>query len=199
MVAVTPANGVWFGFRTTTGQASDSVKVEAVTAPQWVKLERSVGGLVKAYYSADGSTWTAIGTPQAVPMSGSIYLGLALSSHNPDETCEAKFSDVSFPDTNVDPEWNDQDVGISANSPQPMYVAVSDGAGASALVYHDDPDVAVIDTWTEWVIPLATLTDLGVDLTDIDRIAIGLGSKDNPATSGGAGTMYFDDIRLYRP
>jgi len=199
MVAVTPANGVWFGYRTTAGQASNSIKAEAITAPQWVKLERSSGGLVRAYYSADGNTWTALGTPQAVPMSGSIYIGLALTSHNPDATCEAKFSDVTFPDTNVDPEWNDQDVGMSANAPQPMYIAVSDGAGASALVYHDDPDVAVIDTWTEWVIPLETLNNLGVDLTDIDRIAIGLGNKENATTSGGAGTMYFDDIRLYQP
>jgi len=199
MVAVTPANGVWLGYRTTAGQASNSDKVEAITAPQWVKLERSSGGLVRAYYSADGNTWTALGTPQAVPMTAPIYVGLALTSHNPDETCEAKFSDVSFPDTNVDPEWNDQDVGMSANAPQPMYVAVSDGAGASALVYHSDPDVAVIDTWTEWVIPLENLTGMGVDLTDIDRIAIGLGSKENPTTSGGAGTMYVDDIRLYRP
>lgn len=199
MVAVTPANGVWFGFRTTAGQASNSIKAENITAPQWVKVERSIGGLVRAYYSADGNTWTAMGSPQAVPMTFPIYIGLALTSHNPDVTGEAKFSNVSFPDTNVDPEWNDQDVGISANAPQPMYITVSDGAGASGLVYHDDPDVAVIATWTEWVIPLETFTDQGVDLTDIDRIAIGLGSKENPTTSGGSGTMYFDDIRLYRP
>ena len=199
MVAVTPANGVWFGFRTAAGQMSNSVKAPDITAPQWVKLERSVGGLVRAYYSADGSTWTALGSPEAVVMSAPIYLGLALTSHNPDATCEARFSNVSFPDTDADPAWTDQDVGMSANIPEPMYVAVVDASGQSGVVYHDDPNAAVIDTWTEWVIPLQTFTDLGVDLSDIDRVAIGLGSKGDMTTLGGSGEMYFDDIRLYRP
>ena len=199
MVAVTPANGVWFGFRPMAGQSSFSVKAENITAPQWVKLERTVGGLVRASYSADGNTWTALGTPTPVVMYESIYIGLALTSHNPDTAAEAVFSDVSFPDTTVDPEWSDLDVGLSANAPEPMYLAVADGAAASAVVYHDDPDAAVIDTWTEWVIPLQVFADQGVDLTDIDRIAIGLGGKGDVITSGGSGKMYFDDIRLYRP
>jgi hypothetical protein len=199
MVAVTPANGVWFGYRTMTGQTSNSVKVENLTAPQWVKLECSAGGLVRAYYSADGNTWNALGTPLAVMLNDPVYIGMALTSHNPDAVAEATFSDVSFPNTDVDPEWTDQDVGISANAPQPMYVAVADGAGASAVVYHDDPNAAVIDTWTEWVIPLQTLADQGVDLTDIDRIAIGLGDKGDMTSSGGSGKMYFDDIHIYRP
>jgi len=199
MVAVTPSNGAWFGFRASAGQSSTSVKAENITAPQWVKLERSVGGLVRAYYSADGSTWTALGSPEAISMNAPIYIGLALTSHNPEATGEAKFSNISFPDTTVEPQWNDQDVGISANAPEPMYVTITDSAGASAVVYHDDPDAAVIDTWTEWVILLQTFTDLGIDLTDIDRIAIGLGGKADMTTNGGSGKMYFDSIRLYRP
>lgn len=198
MVAVTPANGVWFGYRVMTGQSSTSVKVADITAPQWVKLEQSVGGLVKAYYSADGNTWTALGSPTAVIMNTPLYIGLALTSHNPDASAEAVFSNVSFPDTSVSPEWNDQDIGILANVPEPMYVAVTDNTGTSTAVYHDDPNAAVIDTWTEWVISLQTLTDQGVALTDIDQIAIGLGGKEDMTTNGGSGKMYFDDIRLYR-
>jgi hypothetical protein len=199
MVAVTPANGVWFGYRMMTGQTSESVKVENITAPQWVKLERSAGGLVKAYYSADGNTWNMLGTPTAAVMNAPVYIGLALTSHNPDAVAEARFSNVSFPDTNVDPEWTDQDVGMQANVPEPMYVAVTDTTGAPAVVYHEDPNASVIDTWTEWTIPLQTFADQGVDLTDIDQIAIGLGDKENMTTNGGSGKMYFDDIRLYRP
>ena len=33
----------------------------------------------------------------------------------------------------------------------------------------------------------------------VDKIAIGFGDKDNPQQNSGDGTMYFDDIRLYRP
>jgi hypothetical protein len=33
----------------------------------------------------------------------------------------------------------------------------------------------------------------------VDRIAIGIGTKDNMTIPGGSGKMFFDDIRLYRP
>jgi hypothetical protein len=198
MVAITPANGIWYGSRMMAGESSTSIKDPNVAAPQWVKLERSSGGLVRAYYSADGSTWTQLGL-DAVIMKMPIYVGLALTSHNPDATCEASFANVSFPDTNVDPQWIDQDVGISANVPEPMYVAVANSTGTPAVVYHDDPNATVIDTWTEWTIPLQSFADQGIDLTDVDRIAIGIGTKDNMTIPGGSGKMFFDDIRLYRP
>jgi hypothetical protein len=198
MVAITPANGVWYGSRMMAGESSTSIKDPNVTAPQWVKLERSSGGLVRAYYSADGSTWTQLGL-DAVIMKMPIYVGLALTSHNPDATCEAKFSNVSFPDTAVDPQWIDQDVGMLSNIPEPMYVSVANSTGTSAVIYHDDPNATVIDTWTEWIIPLQTFADQGIDLTEVDRIAIGIGTKDNATIPGGSGKMLFDDIRLYRP
>jgi hypothetical protein len=199
MVAITPANGVWFGRRVAAGESSTSTKDPNVAAPQWVKLERSLGGLVRAYYSADGSTWTSFGSPEPITMKMPVYIGLALTSHNPDATCEASFTNVSFPDTNIDPQWIDQDVGIFANVPEPMYVAVADSTGTPAVVYYDDPNATVIDTWTEWIIPLQTFADQGIDLTDVDRIAIGLGTKGNITTPGGSGKMFVDDIRLYRP
>jgi hypothetical protein len=206
MVAITPVNGVWFGRRAAAGESSTSIKELNVAAPQWVKLERSSGGLVRAYYSADGNTWTQLGL-DAVIMKMPIYVGLALTSHNPDVTCEASFDNVSFPDTDVDPQWTDQDVGMLSNIPEPMYVSVANNTGTPAVVYHDDPNATVIDTWTEWTIPLQTFADLGIDLTDVDRIAIGIGTKGNITTPSGSpsgdalrrGKMFFDDVRLYRP
>jgi len=35
-------------------------------------------------------------------------------------------------------------------------------------------------------------------LTNVDRIAIGFGNRNNPQL-GGSGLMFIDDIRLYRP
>jgi hypothetical protein len=84
------------------------------------------------------------------------------------------------------------------NTADPLYVAVSNAAGAPAVVAHDDPAAATINIWTEWVIPLQAFADQGINLTDVDKIAIGLGSKGGAAV-GGSGTMYIDDIRLYRP
>jgi hypothetical protein len=198
MMAITPANGLWFGRRPTTGNNSISVKNADAAAPYWVKLERSTGGLVRAYYSADGASWTQLGLA-VVTMKTPVYIGLALTSHNPDVTCEASFANVSFPDTSVGAEWIDQDIGILANVAEPMYVAVADSNGTSAVVVHEDPNAAVTDIWTQWTIPLQDFADQGIDLTDVDRIAIGLGARGNVTIPGGSGRMFFEDIRLYRP
>jgi len=197
-VFITPENGVRFQFRNTADGSTDRQFVEGITAPQWVKLERTSGGLVRAYYSADGNTWERFDLIQ-IAMSSPLYIGLAVTSHDAELTCKAVFSNVSFPNTNVDMQWTDQDIGMLSNDAAPMYVALSNSTGEPAVVYHDDPNAAQIDTWTEWVIPLQEYANKGVNLTDVDRIAIGFGDKDNPQQNSGAGTMYFDDIRLYLP
>jgi hypothetical protein len=56
-----------------------------------------------------------------------------------------------------------------------------------------------MDTWAEWMIPLESFADQGIDLTNVDSIAIGLGTKAGVAGPGGSGTIYVDDIRLYPP
>ncbi|MDT8299970.1 MAG: MBL fold metallo-hydrolase [Sedimentisphaerales bacterium] len=197
MMAVTPGSGVWFGRRETTGGGGFSTKQEGITAPQWVKLERTSGGLVRAYYSSDGATWTRLDMV-SVMMDMPVYVGLALTSHNPDAACEAVFSNVSFPDTDVDPQWTDLDVGIIGNEPEPLYVTLANSDGVSATVVHSDANAALIEDWTEWNIDLNSFSDGGVKLTDVNSISIGLGDKDGQQ-NGGSGKMYFDDIRLYRP
>ena len=57
----------------------------------------------------------------------------------------------------------------------------------------------MIDAWTEWVVQLQVFSDQGINLTNVDSIAIGLGTKGNMTAPGGSGTIYIDDIRLYRP
>ncbi len=196
MMAVTPGNGVWFGRRTETGDSSSDSEA-GITAPQWVKIERTIGGLVRAFYSADGNTWTQLGAPEPVTMNTPVYIGLALTSHNSGVACEAKFSNVSFPNTTVGPQWTNQDIGLLSNEAQPMYVTAEDGSGTTAAVYHDDPNASLIDTWTEFNIDLKDFSDQGVNLNDIGKLSIGFGDKDNPQP--GAGLVFFDDIRLYPP
>jgi hypothetical protein len=53
--------------------------------------------------------------------------------------------------------------------------------------------VTQIGRWTEWTIELAAFA--GVDLTNVNTITIGFGTKNSPA-AGGTGNMLFDDIRL---
>jgi hypothetical protein len=88
--------------------------------------------------------------------------------------------------------------GASGNAADPVYVAVSNSAGAPATVAQDDPEAATVRSWTQWRIPLQAFTDQGINLTNVDEIAIGLGSKSGMASAGGSGTMFIDDIRLYR-
>jgi hypothetical protein len=191
---ITPENGVRFQFRNTAGGITDRFFEEGITAPQWVKLERTVGGLVRAYYSADGNTWTQLNLT-TVAMNTPLYIGLALTSHDTALTCEAKFSNVTSDGTG---QWVNQDIGMLSNEAEPMYVSVQDGSGTSATVYHDEPDVALIDTWTEWNIDLQKFSDASVVLTDVNKLSIGFGDADNPQP-GGSGLVFFDDIRLYRP
>ncbi len=194
---VTPENGLRYQYRSRTDGSTDRSFVEGITAPQWVRLERTTGGLVRSFYSADGTTWTLL-SMTVMSMDMPVYIGLAVTSHNVDATCEAKFSNVSFGNTSVGPQWTDQDIGMMSNDAEPMYVIVGDGSGTAATVYHDDPNAVQIDTWMEWNIPLQSFADQGVDLTNVNTFGIGFGDRNNPK-AGGSGTIYFDDIRLYRP
>jgi hypothetical protein len=121
-----------------------------------------------------------------------------LTAHNAAATCTATFSNVTITGT-VGGQWSHQDIGIISNAPEPLYVAISNSTGTPAVLYNDDANAATIDTWTEWVIPLSAFADQGINLTNVNSIAIGLGTQGNMTSPGGSGKMYIDDIRLYRP
>jgi hypothetical protein len=88
--------------------------------------------------------------------------------------------------------------GASGNAADPLYVAISNSAGAPAVAAQDDLNAATVLSWTQWRIPLQAFADQGINLGNVDKIAIGLGSKSGMASAGGSGTLYIDDIRLYR-
>jgi len=196
MMIVSPASGVAFQRRLTADAASVGTTVAGIRAPQWVKVERDAGGNVTGSYSADGVAWTQAGSV-AITMTDPVYIGLALTSHDNTETCEAVFSNVQITGP-VGPQWSNQDIGIPSNAPERMYVAVTGANGPTGVVYHSDPAAAKISTWTEWNIDLQEFANQGVNLTNVASIAIGFGDKNNPKP-GGSGKMYFDDVRLYRP
>ena len=60
-MAITPERGAAFQRRTSTGATSYHTPGTSVTAPYWVKLERT-GSTFKGYQSADGQTWALVDT-----------------------------------------------------------------------------------------------------------------------------------------
>lgn len=197
-----PDNGVRFNRRIEVGDVTTNSVENDLEFPHWVKLERDISGLFTASHSADGINWVPLddqnlGSSDTIQMGNNVYIGLALSSNNTGAICEAVISDVQVTGA-ITGEWQSQDIAIQANDPEPMYITISNSTGEPVVVYHDDPAAVQIDIWTEWIIPLQLFADQGIDLTDINSIAIGFGTRDNMTTPGGSGKMYFDDISLYR-
>ena len=112
-----------------------------------------------------------------------------------------KYSEATM--TLVSPrDWTAEGVGVlslwfrgdASNAAERMYVALN----GSATVYHDNPDAALINEWTQWTIDLQEFAAKGVNLANVNTISIGFGDKNNLQV-GGSGMVFFDDIRLYRP
>jgi VCBS repeat-containing protein len=95
-IYLTPGNGVAFQRRTSTGGTSTHTPGSSATAPRWVRLSRS-GNTFKAYESADGLSWTLVGT-DVINMASSVYIGLAVLSHDNSALCtstlEVTYNDV---------------------------------------------------------------------------------------------------------
>ena len=167
------------------------------------------------------------GTPETPPYSAGNGTGSAVGDETTPSYCEEKIvhgGNKSMPmlyDNNKQGflmysevemtlsearNWTDEGVnelslwfnGGSSNSAEPLYVAVANKTGESVVVVHDDPAASLIGVWTEWIIPLQTFADQGIDLTDVDKIMIGVGTRGNLTTPGGTGKMLFDDVLLYR-
>ena len=80
MTLTTGSRGHGFQRRIDNGGFSEVGHTGSGTAPVWVKLVRS-GSLFQAYRSADGKTWTSMGS-DSIPMNATVYVGLAVSSRN---------------------------------------------------------------------------------------------------------------------
>ncbi len=192
-IFVTPANGISFQWRLTAGADSSNVAQAGLVAPYWVKLTRT-GSIFTAAYSADGVTWTDLAATSDVeiPMTGSVLIGLALTSHDASIMTDATFSNVTTTGS-VSGDWQVQAVGVDqpGNDAAPLYVTVTDTSGHSATVVNPDPDAVTSTSWRQWQIPLGAFS--GVNMASVATMAIGVGDSQNP-TADGTGLLYIDDI-----
>ena len=198
-----PDGGVRFNRRLNVGDITANSVENGLTFPHWLKLERDASGMFTASHSDDGNFWVPVldmtnGSFDTVSMNSTVYIGFALAGNNIDEVCEFKFSDVRV-SGGVAGQWQQKDVGVLANTAEPLYVALSNANGTTAVVTNSDANAAVTDVWTEWLVDLSEFANQGVNLSNVDKIAVGLGATGDPAATGGSGTMFIDDIMLLRP
>jgi len=90
---VRPDGSIEFMTRSATGGATSFIAGGSQASPQWLKLARS-GGTVTGSVSANGSTWTTVGsTPTS--MSASANIGLAVTSHDTSTLNTSTFDTVT--------------------------------------------------------------------------------------------------------
>lgn len=93
MSVITPSRGTSFQRRTNTNGSSAHTTVSSITAPYWVRMERS-GNTFTSSYSSDGNNWTAHGST-SITMGSDVYVGLATTSHNDGTLCSSMIDNVS--------------------------------------------------------------------------------------------------------
>jgi regulation of enolase protein 1 (concanavalin A-like superfamily) len=90
LLAVTPGNGITFQHN-----YNSSVSGGSYTFPgAWLKLTRA-GSTITAYSSADGITWTQVGTT-TISMSDPVTVGIFVCSHNSGALNTSTFDNVSI-------------------------------------------------------------------------------------------------------
>jgi hypothetical protein len=87
-------------------------------------------------------------------------------------------------------------MAMPTNDAAPLYLTVTDKAGKTKMVVNANASATATATWTEWRIPLSSLT--GVSLTTVQKLTLGAGDKTTPK-AGAAGMLYFDDIGYGHP
>ena len=93
-ILVSAGKGVAFQRREATNGTSVSTAGSTSGPPRWLKLVRS-GDTFTAYESSDGSTWVPVGTT-TISMQGSVFVGLAVTSHITTASTTATFDNVSI-------------------------------------------------------------------------------------------------------
>jgi phosphatidylserine/phosphatidylglycerophosphate/cardiolipin synthase-like enzyme len=93
MMLVSYSKGLAFQRRTANGGTTTSTPGVLSGAPYWVRLDRQ-GNTISAYQSANGTSWTLVGT-DTFTMGTTVYIGLGVSSHTTSSTATAKFDNVA--------------------------------------------------------------------------------------------------------
>jgi len=109
---VSRSNGVRFQRRRQASGSSTSTAGPSVSAPRWVRLTR-IGTRVSGYVAPDGGSWTLIAS-DTIALGATAYVGLAVTSHDPNSLAHASFSGVSALSLALPSPQKDVDIGAPA-------------------------------------------------------------------------------------
>ena len=115
----TAARGWAFQRRLLSGGSSVETPGSFSNPPGWVKLVRS-GDTFRGYESIDGATWVLVGT-ETIQMARTVYVGLAVTSHNTRRAATATFTNVSV--ATVQPDNQPPTVTLIAPASNTTYTA----------------------------------------------------------------------------
>ena len=185
---------------------SGSTDVDSATLSHWVKLTR-LGDVFTFQHSVDGATWMDLvpdvaddPTSVTVAMPSTVYIGLAVWSHNAGQVAGGEFSEITTTG-NVTGAW--QSAGIGGDQPagngiDTLYLTVEDSAGGKATITNPSATAVGIGVWTPWPILLSDLTAAGVNTQSVKKFYIGVGDKTQPSQNA-SGVLYIDDIAFGHP
>jgi hypothetical protein len=90
---VSAAKGTALQYRPSTGASSLHIAGPAVAPPQYIRLDR-VGNMLTGYQSVNGVDWVRVGAV-SIPMNSTVYVGIAVTSHNTSATTTANVDHVT--------------------------------------------------------------------------------------------------------
>ncbi len=96
LLAMSPGsvNGAFFQYRSSIGGTTTISTDPGIWSPYWVRLTR-IGNTFTAYCSADGNTWTLVGTA-IVTMGTTVDIGLAVTASDNNQLDISTFQNVSI-------------------------------------------------------------------------------------------------------
>jgi hypothetical protein len=169
------SRGFAFQRRQMTGGSSVSTAGSAGTPPGWIRLVRT-GDLFEAFESRDGATWIPVGS-ETIVMPGTVYVGLAVTSHNTSSTTTAAIDSftVAGPPANQPPTVSltspangatftapaTIDLAASASDPENQLTRVEFYNGTTVL--GSDTTAPYAFSWTNVAAGTYTLTAAAID------------------------------------
>jgi hypothetical protein len=171
-------------------------------APCWLKITRT-GDDFTLERSKDGVEWLSFETDAnnastvTVDMGNTVYIGLAVTSHEADVTAAATFYNPTLTGNVSAGDWTveaigDTDQAEGMNTVDKLYLALEDSGGHRHDVFVPEASAVGWGTWYEWRIPQSEFISNGVNMAGIKKIIVGVGDAADPMH--GQGTIFIDDI-----